>query len=128
MDPGTRNIRTSTVGDGSPDFDVDAAMTILGGDWDLFWTIVDLFFDGWSGVDARFDQAIRDRDPEELRQAAHYLKGSSANVGAARVRALSADLEKRAAEGRIADADERVAEIRRAMTAYTDELARRRPA
>ncbi len=111
----------------APNFDVEGAMTILGGDWDLFWTIVDLFLDGWRGVEGRFAQALRDRDTEEIRQAAHFLKGGSANVGAARVRALSAALEKEAADGRIADADERVAAIRSAMAAYEEEIDRRRP-
>ena len=110
----------------APLFDPEAAMRIMGGDWDLFWTIADLFIDGWTDVEVRFRVALRDRDAEEIRQAAHYLKGGSSNVGATRVRELSARLETRAAQGMIADADEWVAAIRTAMQGYIDALSVRR--
>ena len=103
--------------------DTDAALATLGDDWDLFWTVTDLFADGWPEVQARFEAALRDQDADALRQAAHFLKGGSGNVGAALVRELCADLEQRAGGGLIDDAPDRYESICAAMGAYLREVA-----
>lgn len=43
--------------------------------------------------------ALRDGDAEDVRERAHGLKGSAANVGAGTLAALFADLEHRARDG-----------------------------
>jgi HPt (histidine-containing phosphotransfer) domain-containing protein len=51
---------------------------------------------------ARLDQiraGVATNEPEEAEKGAHSLKSSAANVGAAQVRALSADIESAAIDG-----------------------------
>ena len=109
-----------------PVFDEAAALDILGGDWDLFWTISRLFIDGWADAEARLEIAVSTGDLDALERTAHFLKGGSGNVGAARIRYLSAALEKRASEGGVSDARARVEELRQAMADYRGEIERAR--
>jgi len=107
---------------GPLDFDEEAAMTQLAGDWNLFWTIATLFVEGWPDVEQRLDRALSECDTEALRQAAHFLKGGAANVGAAQIRALAGELEKQAATGVVDDAAGRVHGLRAAMQHYLDAI------
>jgi signal transduction histidine kinase/ligand-binding sensor domain-containing protein/CheY-like chemotaxis protein len=64
--------------------------------------VVDSFVAEGPGRLARMQQAIRDGDPEALTFAAHVLKGSAAQLGAARLAESCRELEER---GRIGDLD-----------------------
>ena len=114
--------RSEPESSGPPVLDLEGAMELLGGEWDLFWTIADLFRDGWPDVQARFESAFTSSDPEELRQVAHFLKGSAGNVGAARAHALSADLEQRAKRGEMDGSREQYEAIHAAVEGYLAEL------
>ncbi len=107
-----------------PAFDQDRALTQLGGDWTLFWTIADLFVEGLIDVEARLDDAVMRSDVEALRQAAHFLKGGASNVGAEASRALASRLEEDASNGLVPDAAQHVAGIKVANQAYREAIAR----
>lgn len=105
-------------------FDQERALTQLAGDWSLFWTIANLFMEGWPDVERRFDEAVATADVEALKQTAHFLKGGASNVGAETARALAASLEEQANDGEaVPDAAEQVAKIKAAMEAYIDALS-----
>ena len=60
----------------------------------------------------RMDTAIREGDGALLARAAHGMKGSAANIGAAALAELTGDLETRAREGRLQDTGPVLASVR----------------
>jgi CheY-like chemotaxis protein len=56
-------------------------------------------------------QAVSEEQPEPLRRAAHNLKGSSQNLGARTMAALSAELETLGKHGTVAGAEELVTRL-----------------
>jgi signal transduction histidine kinase/CheY-like chemotaxis protein/HPt (histidine-containing phosphotransfer) domain-containing protein len=66
--------------------------------------VLTLFLEGAPQQIARLEEAIRDVDPEKLRQVAHAMKSSCANVGALALAQLYRNLELMAREQRMTDA------------------------
>jgi len=64
-----------------------------------FATIIETFLDDSPNTVARIVQAIEDHDPLATRVAAHTLKGSSANLGAAALSAVCRRIEQLAKQG-----------------------------
>jgi HPt (histidine-containing phosphotransfer) domain-containing protein len=58
-------------------------------------------------------QAVAEGQPEQLQQAAHNLKGSSHNLGARTLAALSADLETLGKNGTLEGAAELISRLER---------------
>jgi two-component system sensor histidine kinase/response regulator len=77
---------------------------------------------------AEIGGAVRTGDGEALKEAAHALKGASANLGAARVALLSARLWELGREGDLKSAPALVDELERAVqdapAALRDEMSR----
>ena len=61
----------------------------------LFTELIDLFLDEATSDLKALHQAVMTGDAVEIQRAAHRLKGSSANVGATQLAALSGELESR---------------------------------
>lgn len=79
--------------------------------------ILKLLMDIFTGEEApgclvRMEDAVQAADAAELAEGAHKLKGSAAQLGAARLRELCATLEGDARDGQLARAAALVAEIR----------------
>ena len=72
-------------------------------------------------------QAVTEGQPEQLKRAAHNLKGSSNNLGARTMAALSAELETLGKNGTVAGAAELVTgleqEYQRVRRALATEIA-----
>ena len=66
--------------------------------------IIGLYLDSSPELLQKLRDAIAGEDAGALRQAAHSLKSSSANLGATRLAALCKELEQRGREGRLEDA------------------------
>ncbi|MFO1423364.1 MAG: response regulator [Candidatus Competibacteraceae bacterium] len=84
--------------------------------------IVGLYLDSAPALLQRLRDAVAAGDSEALRQAAHSLKSSSANLGATRLAALCKELEQRGRDRRLEDAatlvwelDRRYARVREAL-------------
>jgi two-component system sensor histidine kinase/response regulator len=77
---------------------------------------------------AEIGGAVRTGDGEALKEAAHALKGASANLGAARVAVLSARLWELGRDGDLTSAPALVDELERAVqdapAALRDEVSR----
>jgi two-component system sensor histidine kinase/response regulator len=77
---------------------------------------------------AEIGGAVRTGDGEALKEAAHALKGASANLGAARVALLSARLWELGRDGDLTSAPALVDELERAVqdapAALRDEMSR----
>ncbi len=59
--------------------------------------LIDVFLNEWPARSAAVHQAVDRRDANQLKRAAHSLKGSSASLGAGRLARVSADLEAKGA-------------------------------
>jgi len=77
-------------------FDETAALSYTGGDRRLLKEVVHLFRADYPSSLRKINRALRRRDPEALRLAAHRLKGSIATVGAPVARQAAAELEETA--------------------------------
>jgi CheY-like chemotaxis protein/HPt (histidine-containing phosphotransfer) domain-containing protein len=93
-------------------FDEQAALAYTGSDRRLLAEVIALFQSDSPSYMRRLDTALRRRDGEALRMAAHGLKGALATVGSARGRELCADLELKGRTRRFAEAGATVVRLR----------------
>ena len=100
------------TGDQPPDLDpaIITGLREVGGTA-LLEELVSLFHDEVAKHLAELDRALDDRDSVALRQIAHALSGSSANMGASRVAAIGAALEQLAVAGDLEPAPALVADL-----------------
>ena len=77
-------------------FDERAALSYSGGDRHLLKNVIRLFRSDCPSALRRIDRALRRRDAEALRLAAHGLKGAIATVGASAGRQAAAEIEQAA--------------------------------
>jgi len=87
--------------------------------------IITLFLGDVTQRLARMERAIETEDAQALRREAHTIKGSSANLGAMRLRELAVECEDHAKQGRIKEARDvygrlrtEFEEVRRALESY----------
>lgn len=95
----------AAAGAGTPVFDTAAALTLVGGKRELVVRLVDLFLEQLDTSIGAIVAAVRARDPEAQKKAAHALKGSAAVIGAKRLRELAASLEQEGRAGRCSAAE-----------------------
>jgi HPt (histidine-containing phosphotransfer) domain-containing protein len=97
------------------------------GSENLLNTILRLYLDQSTELGAKIGRAVAASSAADLREAAHSLKSSSANVGAMQVSELARELELAGIDGNLADAaglcDRLEAAIRKANAALATILA-----
>jgi two-component system, sensor histidine kinase and response regulator len=93
-------------------FDERAALAYSGGDARLLKQVVTLFRADYPASLRRIERALKRRDSEALRLAAHSLKGGIATVGAPAGRQAAADLESAAKSSSFDDAAVAYARLR----------------
>jgi CheY-like chemotaxis protein len=91
--------------DGSPAFDVEAALAAVGGDRGLLKEIVALFRSGAPGWLGELADALAAGDATRLRRIAHTLKNSAGYFGAGATYALALELEERGRNNDLAGAE-----------------------
>jgi signal transduction histidine kinase/CheY-like chemotaxis protein len=96
------------------------------GEPDLVEALVALYLEETPGLLATLRQATADGQPDRVRKAAHTLKSSSANLGAARLASLCADLEGRGRRGDLDGIESPLAELETEYQRVTAALAARR--
>jgi HPt (histidine-containing phosphotransfer) domain-containing protein len=74
-------------------FDEQAALSHTGGDRRLLKQVIKLFRSDSRASLRRIDRALRNRDSDALRMAAHAVKGAIATVGSPAGRDAAAELE-----------------------------------
>ena len=84
--------------------------------------LADLFDRESQGVVAELRDAFADGDASRVAKAAHGLKGSSSTLGAKRVAALAADMERAGREERLSDAAALMERLEPAVAAATAAL------
>jgi CheY-like chemotaxis protein/nitrogen-specific signal transduction histidine kinase/HPt (histidine-containing phosphotransfer) domain-containing protein len=95
-----------------PVFDERAALSYSGGDRRLLENVIKLFQSDYPSALRRIDRALRRRDFEALRMAAHGLKGAIATVGASAGRRAAAEVEQAARSQNFQEADDASARLR----------------
>ena len=97
---------------------------------DLLGKIIDLYLENSPGSLRQIRDAVAGQDGDALRQAAHSLKSSSANLGATELAAICKELEQRGRERRLENAAELLRELEvhyaRAREALLGETRRER--
>ena len=111
-------------------FDEKLALRYTGGDRQLLAEVIALFRADAGSYVRRIEAALKQRDGEALRQAAHGLKGAIATVGSPAGRATAAALEQAGRNGEFDTAKTAYDKLREQMTqldtAFSDaKLARR---
>jgi HPt (histidine-containing phosphotransfer) domain-containing protein len=87
------------------------------GEPDLLRRVIDTFLDNADGMIETLRDEIAARDAEGVRRAAHALKSSAANVGAARLSAVFKEIEARGRVGDLGGIEELAARLE---TAYPE--------
>ena len=98
-------------GPAGPPIDREALMKRVGGDEDLFREIVRLFLVDCPIRVAAIQAAVAGGDPEEVRTAAHALKGSAGNLSALALTAAARTLEGLGSERRLESAPEALRQL-----------------
>ena len=80
--------------------------------------VVGLYLQSALTLKQRLQQALTSGDAEELRQAAHTLKSSSANLGGQRLAARCRELENLGRDGRLPDAAAKFAEVEQEFAGF----------
>ncbi len=75
-------------------FDIEKALAATDSDKDLMEELIDMFLEQSDQSLERIQQAIRDESADQLRYAAHTLKGAGSSVGAMTVSESAAALEE----------------------------------
>jgi PAS domain S-box-containing protein len=97
----------------APLFDEQAALACTGQDRRLLKQVVSMFRADYPTSLRRIEQALRRKDGEGLREAAHALKGAIATVGSPAGRAAAAALEQVGRSGNLAEAAAAYSDLRR---------------
>ncbi len=104
-------------------FDERAALSYSGGDRRLLKTVVKLFRSEYPSALLRINRALRRRDSEALRLAAHGLKGGIATVGASAGRQAAAEIEQAARSQRFEEAERASARLRHELERLEEAFA-----
>jgi PAS domain S-box-containing protein len=103
--PAPSVLKLDSASDGSPAFDVEAALAAVGGDRGLLKEIVALFRAGAPGWLGELADALAAGDAARLRRIAHTLKNSAGYFGAGSTYALALELEERGRNNDLAGAE-----------------------
>ncbi len=117
------------VARGAPDgpavvFDPAVLLGLLGGDAESVAEILGEFIGDAPKQVAALREALADGDAPTARRHAHTLKGASANVGAEALRAAAYEVEKAAAAGDLAAAEELAGDVETELQRLQERLAR----
>jgi HPt (histidine-containing phosphotransfer) domain-containing protein len=89
---------------GAPIFDRKDALARMDGDESLLQELLGMFREDFPVKKAEIAEALQRGDPETVRQVAHSVKGSAANLSLMAVREAAYALETAGKEGRLEDA------------------------
>jgi HPt (histidine-containing phosphotransfer) domain-containing protein len=102
--------------------DREAALTRVGGDLELLQEIAGLFLEDTPNLVAAIEEAAAGNDAKGLERAAHTLKGSVSNFGAANSYEAALDLEKMGRAGDFSGVPGGIERLRRALDELRPEL------
>ena len=89
---------------------------------DILTRIIHSFLRASPDLLAALQAAIRSREPDAVRQAAHAMKSSNGQIGAKQLAAMCYELELLGSLGQLLDADQLLAELEREYKCVEEEL------
>jgi HPt (histidine-containing phosphotransfer) domain-containing protein len=89
---------------------------------DIFIRIIHSFLRASPDLLKALQRAIHSRDPEAVRQAAHAMKSSNAQIGAKQLAAMCYELELLGSMGQLLDADQLLADLEQEYQCVEEEL------
>ena len=95
--------------------DIKRLLNTVDGDWSLLEEVVDLYFTDAPKQIARMAESIEQKDPLNLREAAHSLKGASGAFGKNNVYELALNLEKAGQEKELSQAPSLLKQLKEAL-------------
>jgi HPt (histidine-containing phosphotransfer) domain-containing protein len=119
--PESSKVESRAALDGDPVYDLQATMTRLDGDRELFQNMVAFYLEDYPPLLARLQAAIADGRSAEVERAAHSLKGLAGNFGASRAHRAAQRIEELGREGNLVGAAH-------VLPTFADELHRLRDA
>ena len=84
--------------------------------------LLELFLETTATNLARLDSGLAAADSKQVMEAAHTIKGSSANLGLAKIAAVAREVEERARQNNLEEVDKAMQSIREACKQLADEL------
>ncbi len=115
--------QSSAINSGQIHTDISSLLNSIEGDRELLVDLVNHFFSDYPVKMNEIRQAIQDNDPSRVERAAHSLKGTAANFGAAESYRLAHEIEKRGREQDLKGAPELYSRLEREMLEVREELA-----
>ncbi len=114
----TASVTPLAVKDEIPVYAREELLERLGGAEALIPKFTGLFFKGVEPSLASLAEAIATGDCQKVRTSAHAIKGSSANIGAMKMRETAAMIEAAAKDGELEAAPERLIKLREQLDAF----------
>ncbi len=102
-------------GDGDCTLDMERLLKTVDNDWSLLGDVAQLYFIDTPRQIENIQQAIIDNRPDEVREAAHSVKGASGAFGKSRVYDLALELEQMGRTGDLSQAEPRLVELKHAL-------------
>ncbi len=121
MPPSSAAVPAADAGD-APVYDRGEALERMGGDEELFQTLVDMFVADSEGYCSALARALADGDAATLHREAHTVKGLLATFSANAGAALALQLEQQARRGELQGADALVEAVSAAIRALVGAL------
>ena len=116
------NMQPETGALQTPPVDIDGIMTRVGGRKQIFKKMVDIFLKELPDHIAALHRAIDQQSPEDLRQAAHALKGAVANFDAKAAYKTAFALEQMGKTNNLSQAPETCKTLERELSAVQNAL------
>ena len=91
----------TSIGSSRQRFDMVDILLSFDGDQELFQEIFEIFVDTYQEQIDKIREAIQSNDPEDVRKAAHSLKGGVSNFQISEITELAFELEEAAPFSRI---------------------------
>jgi two-component system, sensor histidine kinase and response regulator len=117
--PAEPSVDQSARQDADPIMDRLAALDRINGDTDLFNELQETFMEDCPRRLSQIQAALDRQDLSGVGKAAHTLKGSLGYLGAVQARSCAEELERLAAEGKVADCRKAFAALQSALERLT---------
>ena len=106
--------------------DINEFLERIQNDRALFWELLDIFVEDFQQKKELLHEALRKNDAKQVRNLAHALKGSSANISAHQLYAVLLELEKMGKNNTLTGADEFLADMDKKFEALLVRISRLR--
>ncbi len=117
-----QNLQSQNASSKTPPIDIEGIMARVGGKMQILEKMVAIFFEELPDQIAALHRAIDRQSPEDLRQAAHALKGAVANFDASAAYQTTAALEQMGKSGHLRDARTTCQQLEREVSAVQNAL------